>query len=178
MARTLVFIATSLDGFIAGPNDELDWLSGDGSGETEDTFTPFLAGIGALLMGRRTFDVVAGFSGPWPYGSTPVLVATGKPLASAQPTVRPVTGDIDALIAEAKRVAGDRDVYLDGGALIRSAFDARLVDELTVTVAPTTLGAGVPLFAGTAARHPLELLSTRALGGGMVQMRYRPRGGR
>jgi dihydrofolate reductase len=57
MSRVRVFLASSLDGFIAGPNDELDWLSGHGE-DGEDTFTPFFAQIGAMLMGRRTFDVV------------------------------------------------------------------------------------------------------------------------
>jgi dihydrofolate reductase len=173
MNRTHVFIASSLDGFIAGQNDELDWLSG-GEGKAEDTFTPFFGQIGALLMGRRTYEVVAGFSG-WPYGGTPVLVATSRPLAPAQASVRAVTGGIADVIAEARRIAGDRDVYVDGGALIRSALDAELIDEVTVTVIPIVLGAGIPLFAGAARRHRLELLGSRPIGGGLVELRYRPR---
>ena len=74
MSKVRVFIASSLDGFIAGPDGELDWLSGREG--VEDTFTPFFQEIGAMLMGRRTYDVVNGFDGAWPYGQTPVLVAT------------------------------------------------------------------------------------------------------
>jgi dihydrofolate reductase len=174
-AAVHAFLATSLDGFIAGPDDELDWLAGHGEGEAEDTFTPFLASIGAILMGRRTYDVVAGFDGPWPYGDIPLLVATTRPLGEARPTVRGGSGPIEALVAEARQLAGERDVYLDGGALFRAAFDADLVDTLTVTVAPVVLGGGRPLFAATPARYGprrLRLLGSRAIGGGMVQSRY------
>lgn len=165
------FLAASLDGFIAGPNDELDWLPGHGEG-AEDTFTPFFAEIGALLMGRRTFDVVSGLGGPWPYGETPLLVATSRPLATAEPTVRRVHGPISDMVAEARRAAGPRDVYIDGGSLFRSALEANLVDELTLTLIPVVLGAGIPLFGGTP-RKDLALVSAREIGAGMVQLRYR-----
>jgi dihydrofolate reductase len=173
MSRVRVFVATSLDGFLAGPDDELDFLApGEG---TEDTFSPFLEEVGALLMGRRTHDVVAAMPGaPWPYGDRPVLVATSRPLAPARPSVRAVRGPVDDLVAEARRAAGDLDVYLDGGALVRSALEAGLVDELTVTVVPWALGRGRPLLAGLAGRVPLALEGARPIGGGLVQLRYRP----
>lgn len=174
MSRVRVFMACSLDGFIAGPDDELDWLPSQG---LEDTYTPFLAQIGALLMGRRTFEVVRGLGGPWPYGDTPVLVATRRPLPpeleTEVPSVRGATGRIEELVAQAKGAAKGRDVYLDGGALIRSALDAQLVDELTVSITPTILGEGRPLFAGVSRRHGLELESARPIGAGVVQLRYR-----
>lgn len=166
------FLAVSLDGFIAGPHDELDWLPGHGDGGSADTFAPFFAEIGAILMGRRTFEVVSGFEGEWPYGETPLLVATSRPLESRQPTVRRVYGSIVEMIEEARRVARDRDVYIDGGTLFRSALEVDLVDEITLTIVPVLLGAGIPLFGGTE-RKKLSLVSTRELGAGMVQLRYR-----
>lgn len=169
--RVRAFLATSLDGFIAGPNDELDWLPDHGEDEAEDTFTPFFTEIGAMLMGRRTFDVASGFGGEWPYGNTPVLVATSRPLSTPLPTVRPVHGPIAAMVDEARQVAGAGDVYIDGGALIRSALAADLLDELTLTLVPVILGAGIPLFAG-GSRKQLDLVSAREIGGGMVQLRY------
>ncbi len=171
VTRCRVFIASSLDGFIAGPDDELDWLDFP---DADDTFTPFFADVGAMLMGRRTYDVVSSFDGPWPYGDTPVLVATRRPMPDTQPTVRPVTGSIDEMVAEARQAAGDRDVYLDGGELVRQALEAGLVDELTVTMIPVVLGAGRPLFAGVGNRHELELVATRELGSGLVQLTYTP----
>ena len=86
MSRVRVFIAASLDGFIAGPNDELDWLHHPEGGE--DTFTPFFRQIGAMLMGRRTYDVIRDFEGEWPYGDTPILVATTRPLDTGRESVR------------------------------------------------------------------------------------------
>lgn len=169
-ARCRVFIASSLDGFIAGPDDELDWLEFD---DIDDTFTPFFADVGAMLMGRRTYDVVSGFDS-WQYGDTPVLVATTRPMPDTHPTVRSVTGDITSMVEAARRVAGGRDVYLDGGELIRAALDARLVDELTVTMIPVVLGAGRPSFAGVGNRHELELVAHREIGSGLVQLVYRP----
>jgi dihydrofolate reductase len=179
-ARVRVFIASSLDGFIAGPNDDLSWLPPIPSEPGRDFgYAAFMAEVGALLMGRRTFDVVAGFTGEWPYGDRPVLVATHRPLPSALPSspasVRSVTGPIDELIAAARVAAAGRDVYLDGGALIRQALDVELIDELIVTLVPMILGAGHPLFAGAERRHALELVEHTAHEGGLVSLRYRPR---
>lgn len=177
MARTRVFVGASLDGFIAGPNDELDWLSaGGGLGQAEalKEFQAFYAQIGAVLMGRRTYDIVCGMDGPWMYGDTPMLIATTRPLENKRPSVRAATAPIQALVDQAKRVAGERDVYLDGGQLIRSALDAGLVDELVVTIVPMILGAGVPLFAGVTARHPLRLIEQRMIAGAAVSLTYQP----
>jgi dihydrofolate reductase len=173
MTRVRVFIASSLDGFIAGPHDELDWLEASSEG-AEDTFSPFFQQVGAMLMGRRTYDVVTGFDA-WHYGDTPVLVATSRPLTAMRPSVSAVTGSIAEVVEEAKRRAGSRDVYIDGGALIRAALDAGLIDELTVTVIPMVLGRGLPLFAGVERACALSLQSQRAIGGGLVQLVYAPK---
>lgn len=172
MSQVRVFMAMSLDGYIAGPNDEIDWL--EAGADAEDTFAPFMQSIGAMLMGRRTYDVVAGLGDEWPYGDTPVLVATHRDLDASRPTVRAVQGTISEMLDQARAAAGTRDVYLDGGQLIRNALDAGLVDDMVVTVIPTVLGAGISLFAGAEKRSRLELLSSRELGGNLVELRYRP----
>ena len=122
-------------------------------------------------MGRRTFDMVETFQ-EWPYGTTPVLVATSQHLASPRASVRAANGTIEEVVDQAKRAAGSRDVYLDGGALIRSALDARLIDEITVTLVPIVLGQGLPLFAGATRACPLQLLGSRNIGGGLVELKY------
>ena len=172
MSRVRVFCATSLDGFLAGPDDDLSWLPGpDPSGE-DHGFGALLAETGALLMGRRTFDVVAGFGGTWPYGDRPVFVATNRPLHAPEGVpARAVYGDIATLVAHARAAAQGKDVYLDGGSLARQALDAGLVDEVTLTLVPVVLGAGVPLFAGCAGRHAMQTRESRALPHGMVQVR-------
>ncbi|HSM35242.1 MAG TPA: dihydrofolate reductase family protein, partial [Longimicrobiales bacterium] len=89
-------------------------------------------------------------------------------------TVRAVSGSIEELVAQAKEAAGEKDVYIDGGGLIRQAAAAGLIDDLTITLAPIALGEGHPLFAGMSARYPLEIVSHHTYEGGMVQIRARP----
>ena len=180
-SRVRVYIAASMDGFIAGPDDDLSWLTGPDAanpgGETDPealTFDDFISDVGAVLMGRGTFDAVRGGEW-WGYGDRPVLVATHRELGGdVRPTVRPVSGSIQELVELAKRVAEGMDVYIDGGVLIRQAADAGLLDDITVTIAPIALGAGHPLFAGIQKQYPLEILSHHTFEGGMVQIRARP----
>lgn len=178
-ARVRVYIATSLDGFIAGPDDALDWLPTPAPDATLPPgtlgFEAFMAEIGCMVMGRRTYDVVRGLGGGWFYGETPVLVPTHRPLDAVVPTVRAVSGSIDAVLDEALAVAGGKDVYVDGGATIRAALDAGRVDELVVTVVPVLLGQGIPLFAGLTRRHDLELVAHLDYVAGMYQVHLRSR---
>lgn len=172
--RIRVFIATSLDGFIAGPGDDLSWLpKPSGDPPPDFGYAAFMADIGALLMGRTTYEVVLGFGGAWPF-AVPVLVASSRPLTPPHASVRAVTGEIGALLEQARAAAGGRDVYLDGGTLIRQASDAGLIDELTLTLVPVVLGAGTPLFAGVEQRRRFALVSSEALPDDLVQIRYRP----
>ena len=173
MSRVRAYLATSLDDFIAGEGDDLSWLPQPVPGEGDFGFGEFMAEVGALLMGRRSHDVVAGFGGEWPYGDRPVLVATHRPLAPAAPTVRAVAGEASALVAEARRAAGGKDVYVDGGELVRQVMDAGLLDELTVTLIPVLLGRGRPLGIGLERQHALALGRVTQLPRGMVHLEYR-----
>lgn len=172
MADVRVFIACSLDGFIAGPDDDLSWLPPPDPDGEDYGFAAFMGSVSALLMGRRTYDLVAAFP-EWPYGELPVFVATSRPLPApaAAPTVRAVSGaPAELLAAVAAEAPGP--VYLDGGALIRSFLAEGLVDSLVVTVVPVVLGAGIPLFAGTAGPVRLELRAARPYPSGLVQLEY------
>lgn len=182
--RLRVYIATSIDGFIAGAGDDLAWLPGADAGggappEPDPKsgalgFDAFLAQLGAVLMGRRTFDIVQGFGGEWPYADLPLHVATNRDLQCKRAQVRRVGGDIHHLVSGALETANGKDVYIDGGNLIRQALDAGLVDDLVVTLAPVALGHGIPLFAGATRRHQFETLGHFAFPGGMVQWHLRP----
>ncbi|MEZ4323425.1 MAG: dihydrofolate reductase family protein [Myxococcota bacterium] len=156
MGRIRAFLAMSLDGYIAGPNDDLSWLPVDdrpGPGAVD--LDAFLSGIGCMLMGRRTYDVAAGF-GSWVYGEIPVLVPTHRALDPVRDTVRAVQGPISALLDEALALAGGKDVYVDGGAIVQQVLEADRLDELVVTVVPLVLGGGVPLFAAPASARPFR----------------------
>ena len=183
MTRVRGYLAMSLDGFIAGTCDELAWLdkartSGVPLAASEWArtrpdgleFDDFLDGVGSIVMGRRTYDVVESFAGPWPYGDTPVLVATSRLLDSAHPTVEAAGGDVHQIVDRAKQLAGDRDVYVDGGIMIRSALDAKLLDHLVLTIQPTALGEGVPLFAGLGMPAEFAVERVERWGPGFVQM--------
>lgn len=186
MGEVKVYCAMSVDGFLAGPGDDLSWLEADrpvwapmaadawAQHDSDGvTFADFFAGVGAILMGRRTFDVVHGMN-EWFYGDMPILIATGRPLPESRPTVRAASAPIANLVAEAQELAGDKDVYVDGGSVIRQALDAELIDEMIVTIHPTILGAGHPLFAGAEQQHSVTVTDVRRYGDGMVQVTMRP----
>lgn len=177
--RLRAYMACSLDGFIAGPGDDLSWLEATRSGPLMPDpqaldFETFLVQVGCLLMGRRTYDTVAGFQGAWPYGALPVRVATSRPLSSPLDMVSPVAGSIQELVATAKRVAGGKDVYLDGGALVQQALKAGLVDELILTYVPVLLTAGVRLFDDLVGPIELRFTAHYAMPNGMLQLWAEP----
>lgn len=178
MSTISVFCAVSLDGYIAGEGDALDWLGEPDFHATGDAgtvdFATFLGQTGAMIMGRRTYEVVSGFEGPWPYGELPILVATRRPLEGAPPSVQAAAGDIASLCAQARALAGDKRVYLDGGHIISQALDAGLVEELILTVVPTLLGGGIALYQG-GQRHAFSVVHQGRFGE-MVQLRLTPPG--
>jgi dihydrofolate reductase len=130
--------------------------------------------VGAMLMGRSTYGIVEKF-GQWHYGQTPVIVATHRPLEPMATTIETADGPIQDLIQRAKDIAGDKDVYLDGGDLVRQALNAGLVDEFTVTILPVLLGKGVRLFDDLASRTKLQFMSHRTHEGGFMQVTVRVR---
>ena len=167
-----MFIACSLDGFIAGPDDDLSWLPPPDPGGEDYGYGAFIGETAAILMGRSTYEVAAGFDS-WPYGALPVFVATSRPLEPVTETVVPIGGAPRELLA-AVRAHTDGPLYLDGGALIRSFLDEGLVDELIVTIVNVILGRGAPLFAGVHRYKRLELTSVTPYPSGLVQLRLVP----
>lgn len=180
MSKIRVYMACSLDGFIAGPGDDIDWLHEEWAAPGDLApdpaaleFGPFLKQVGCLVMGRTTYDKVASFGGEFPYGEVPVLVATRRPLDPMSPTVSAVSGPIADILARAREVAGASDVYLDGGVLVQQALNAGLVDEITATLVPTLLGSGTRLFDGLVSRSRLQFFGHHPMANGMLQVRAR-----
>jgi dihydrofolate reductase len=127
-----------------------------------------------LLMGRRTYQVLLD-GNAWHYGGRQVLVATHNALPPAPQGgfARAVQGPIEQLVAEAKAAAGEKDVYLDGGDLVRQGLDAGLVDELCLTFLPVVLGRGIRLWDGLMRRNDLHFEAPSMHGGRMVQLTAR-----
>lgn len=168
--RVTVFIATSVDGFIAREDGGLDWLPGP---EAESHgYEELMASVDALVMGRKTYETVLGF-GEWPYGEKPIVVLSSRELegAPAGAVVERMGGE-PGEVAEQLAARGMRHVYLDGGVTIQRFLKAGLVDRLILTRVPVLLGAGVPLFGETGGDVRLKHVGTRAFPSGLVQSEY------
>lgn len=167
--RVSVFIAVSLDGYIATVDDSLDWLT-DAADPSEDYgFEAFLAGIDLVAMGRGTYDFIEDVP-ELPYGNRPIHVFTSRsgPLREG---FTPITFSPREAVSHWAET-GIKNVYVDGGVVVSGFLGEGLVDELTLTVAPVLLGSGKKLFHRTGATSALTLSETRAFPSGMVQLRY------
>ena len=170
--ETAVFIAVSLDGYIARPDGGLDWLA-PFEGE-EHGYGAFFDSVDALVIGRGTYDTVLAFPS-WPYGAKRVVVCTSRALRAVHG--EEVWSGEPRALCEKLSNEGVRRVYLDGGALIRGFLRAGLVDELTLNFVPIVLGSGIPLFAPGLPEAPLRVVESKAFPSGLVQVRYRARQG-
>lgn len=177
MVTCSVFIATSLDGYIAGPDGGMDWLEEANRSVTpgEDCgYSRFMADVDVLVMGRNTFEHVLKFDS-WPYGSMPVIVLSngGVTLPSNIPSGVSVSKERPKELVTRLAHRGAKKIYVDGGQTIQRFFAAGLIDDITLTVIPVMLGAGKPLFGSLPARVDLEHEHTQAFEFGFVQSRYR-----
>ena len=175
--RASVFIATSLDGFIARADGSLDWLPGaDGApaaGDEDHGYGAFMAKVDAIIVGRLTFETVLSF-GSWPYGARPVAVLASRPVAI--PPERAATVEVTpgppAEILRRLAARGARHAYVDGGRTVQAFLTAGLVDRLIVTRVPILIGGGVPLLGPLARDVRLRHVRTQAYPSGLVQSEY------
>ncbi|WP_033073154.1 dihydrofolate reductase family protein [Sphingopyxis sp. MWB1] len=169
-----IFIASSLDGFIARENGDLDWLlKYEGAGE-DHGYDAFIQDIDVIIMGRGTYEAVRKM-GPWFY-TRPVTVlsarlAQQKVPQELQGKVRfsdETPADVMARLSD----EGARRAYVDGGAVIRSFLENQLISDMVLTRVPILLGAGRPLFGGASRDVALVHRETRSFPSGLVQSRY------
>jgi dihydrofolate reductase len=171
-----VFIATSLDGFIARPDGDIVWLTSRPVPESEDFgYAAFQDGIGAMVMGRESFEKVLTFP-DWPY-QLPVVVLSRRPERVTVPEalagkVR-VSGKGPRAVLEELGAEGVARVYIDGGQTIRSFLAEGLVRRVIVTLIPVLLGEGRPLWGHGAGDRDLTLVAARSWENGFVQVEYR-----
>jgi dihydrofolate reductase len=166
-----VFIGTSVDGFIARPNGDLDFLP-PGGGEPHG-YTEFMASVDALVIGRKTFETVLTFDA-WPYGDKRVVVLSSRPvdLSAAIGGVVEQMGGPPAEIVAKLAASGVHHIYVDGGITIQRFLRAGLIQRLIITRVPVLIGDGVPLFGELPHDIRLHHVATRQYASGLVQSEY------
>jgi dihydrofolate reductase len=173
----IVFIATSLDGFISDRDDGLDWLQSIPNSDNLDFgWADLMDRVDALVMGRKTFEKVCSFDCPWPY-SKPVFVLSAS--LSSLPDeytgkAELVNGTLSDVLATIHG-KGHRELYIDGGVTVQSFLREDLIDEMIITVLPILLGGGSPLFGELAEPMGFEHVKTEVMLNAMVQNHYRRR---
>lgn len=165
---TTLFIATSLDGYIAGPDDDLSWLFTD-----EDYgFDEFYNTVDTLIMGRGTYDVVRSM-GKWPYrGKRTLVVTRNEKIEITTPDTAYFNGSLNDLEKLLREQGTKRSWLVGGGELVSGYLESRNVEEVVVSVHPVILGKGVPLFPQGIQRTKLKLENAEAFDSGLVQLRY------
>ncbi|WP_026954905.1 dihydrofolate reductase family protein [Algoriphagus vanfongensis] len=171
---TKVFIATSLDGFIADLNGGIEWLDTFPEINQIDTgYHSFTSEIDALVMGRNTFETVCGFDIDWPY-QKPVFVLSktlGEIPEKYQGKAELVHGELKEALAQIHQKGYGR-LYIDGGKTIQSFLQQDLIDEIVITVIPVLLGKGIPLFGELDQALIFECKSTKLFLEKIVQNRF------
>ncbi len=161
--KNKVFIATSLDGYIADEHGGIDWLHSIPNPNNDDMgYVNFTNGIDALVMGRTTFETVCGFDVDWPY-QKPVFVLSNsldRVHTAYKDKVELVKGPLTEVLEKIHK-KGYHNLYIDGGRTIQSFLKEDLIDEMTITIIPYLLGAGIPLFNKLPERLGFECIETK-----------------
>jgi dihydrofolate reductase len=170
-----VFIGTSVDGFIARPNGDLDFLP-EGGGEPHG-YNEFMASVDALVIGRKTFEKVLTFEA-WPYGDKRVVVLSSRPVdlsAVVGGVVEQMSGPPGEIVSQLA-AGGAHHLYVDGGITIQGFLRAGLIERLIITRVPVLIGDGIPLFGMLPRDVRLRHIATRHYPSGLVQSEYQVAG--
>jgi dihydrofolate reductase len=173
--RATVYIATSVDGFIAREDGGIDWLP-EGGGEEggEDYgYQEFVDSVDAIVMGRSTYELASSF-GSWPYGEKPVVVLSSRRVVIPEAIARTVEAMSAAPREVVRRLAerGIGHLYVDGGRTIQGFLGEGLIDRLILTKVPVLIGSGIPLFGALPHDVGLRHLETLQFDNGLVQSKY------
>jgi dihydrofolate reductase len=172
-----VYIAASVDGFIARPDGDIEWLHKveyTSPDKLSLSYDEFIATVDGLIMGRKSFEKVLSFSS-WPYEDVPVIVLSSEDIEISDDLRGKVKVDRGNPIDIVSRLesAGNKHLYIDGGATIQRFLQSGLINEITVTQIPVILGAGIPLFGSINVEKPLKHVETTSSSNGFVQSRYK-----
>lgn len=164
-----VYIATSIDGYIARKDGNLDWLQYGHTGDEDYGFKNFINSVDALILGRKTYQVVSGFD-EWPYKGKRVIVLS-QTLKDIRQEAELYSGQLPELLSKLHS-ENIKHIWVDGGITASKFLEAGLVDELTVSIIAMVLGSGIPLFSVMNKEHSCHLISTQPYPSGLVQLKY------
>lgn len=176
--RNLVFIATSLDGYIADRKGRLDWLTTIPNPEQSDMgYNEFMAQVDALVMGRKTFETVCGFEGDWPYAKPVFIISRtlGTIAEEYRDKAELVIGSLTEILEQIHN-KGYHKLYIDGGVTIQNFLKEDLIDEITITTIPIVLGGGTALFSKLPTELEFTLVSSKVFLNQLVQNHYQRKG--
>jgi len=174
--RVTLHVVSSLDGFIAKPDNSVSWLDSPGSvyeagvSIPEEEAATFVKAIDCYVLGSRTYEHALELG--WPYGDTPTIVVTAREWPRARKSVEFYSGDLQTLV-EVKLAPRYRNIWLVGGAMLCQRFlELGLVDEIRLTIAPVLLGEGLRLFGGSLTEARWNLKNVVAYKNGFVELSY------
>lgn len=171
MRELRVFIAASLDGFIARPDGDLSWLTVVERPDEDYGYAAFMAEVDTVLLGRKTYEKILSFGGEFPYGDRTCYVFSKQPVPPPG-RVNYFAGDPSKLVAELRQQPGQH-LFCDGGALtIQALQQADLIDRYTISLIPILLGDGIRLFQGQCPEQGLRLVEQRSFPSGLLQVTY------
>lgn len=171
MTKIIYYVAASLDGYIATQDGGVDWLSSYNAPDEDYGYSTFYDSVDGLIEGSKTYEQALGF-GEWPHPGKPCWVCTHRHLESKQPEVRFTQASPRELVSELRRLGLAR-VWLVGGSQLAASFKAQgLIDEYIISVIPTVLGSGIPLFGSPGPQENLKLVECKPYASGLVQLHY------
>ncbi len=170
--KLILYIATSLDGYIAAPEDNLDFLSLVQKEGLDYGYNNFISSVDTVILGRKTYDWVVKNAGGLSYPNHKVYVITSSQKENMG-DIEFYSGNLEELVTELKLQNG-KDIFCDGGAqLVNELLKLGLIDEFVISIVPVLLGNGKRLFQDIIPTQNLELLSTEQFETGLVQLKYR-----
>ena len=169
-----LYIAASLDNYIARPDGSLDWLTERPNPEQSDFgYHAFYDTIDTIIMGRKTYEEVLSFGVDWPYvGKDTYVVTSDSSFLCPTPDTRVISQDVPQHISNLRKGQGKHIWVVGGGGLIETCLNAQLIDELIITIIPVVLGNGIPLFRNGVDESEFRLLNTETYSGSTVVLRY------
>ena len=169
--KVVLFIALSLDGYIAGPEEDLSFLSKVEKPGEDYGYGSFIETVDTVIMGRKTYDKVLGFGIPFPHSDKKTYIITRHPKAS-EGNITFYGGDLSLLIRSLKLETG-RKIFVDGGAeIVQALLERKLIDELILSFIPCFLGEGVSLFKPGRPQEDWILHGSQTFESGLVQVHY------